>query len=167
MSNKFDLTKFDVCDVILFAIKSELDSKAVYEKLASRTRNAFLKDRMTFLVKEEENHKLLLERVFKKLFPEKQIEIPEENIVPLPNVIVSDDKPISDVLEEAMLAEQSVQEYYEAMSELFHDDKNIQKTLLFLSKMELGHYQILKLERDNAKFFDNFEEGWELMHVGP
>ena len=48
-----DLTRYNLKDVILTAMKSEVDSRAVYEKLADRVENFMLKDRLKFLAGEE------------------------------------------------------------------------------------------------------------------
>ena len=91
----------------------------------------------------------------------------KRNIVPLPIVKVTEGKRISAILSEAMKAEAAARDFYAAMANLFKKEKHIFKLLGFMSKMEDGHYKLLEIERDNAKYFDNYEEGWELMHIGP
>lgn len=167
MVKTFDLTAFDISDVILLAIKSEVESKQVYTGLAARTKNAFLKDKLEFLASEEGKHKSYLENIFKKLFPDKSIELPAGNLVPLPEVKVTPEKKLSDLLEEAMEAELASQGYYQSMSELFHDKPEVKKATELLSKMEHSHYKLIELEKENVKLFDNYEEGWEFMHIGP
>mgnify|MGYP001277067630 CR=1 FL=1 len=167
MQKKMDLSKFQVCDLIQFAMKSEIESRKLYEELKKKTKNAFLRDRLSFLITEENKHKKVLDKLFKYLFPKKKIVIPKKNIVPLPPVKVSEGKRISAILGEAMKAEAAARNFYSAMADLFKKEKQIQKSLKFLSKMEDGHYKLLEIERDNARYFEDYEEGWELMHVGP
>ena len=94
-----DLSKYTEEDLLLSAIKSEVDSKEVYSKLADMVKNFFLKDRLKFLASEEEKHRIFLESLFMKKIPQKEIILPEKTPVPLPKLkIASEDIQISDVL---------------------------------------------------------------------
>ena len=56
-----DLSSFDLEDLILAAIKSEVESNKVYSKIAKKTKNGLLKDKMRFLAGEELKHMQFME----------------------------------------------------------------------------------------------------------
>jgi hypothetical protein len=33
--------------------------------------------------------------------------------------------------------------------------------------MEMGHYKLLEIEKDNSLKFESYEDSWPMMHVGP
>ena len=49
-----DLSRYTLEDVLLTALKSEYEANLLYSKLAESTKNAFLKERLMFLAKEEQ-----------------------------------------------------------------------------------------------------------------
>ena len=101
-----DLSICSLEDLILTALKSEIDSEAAYLKLADRVENFMLKDRLKFLAGEEEKHRAFFERLYKKNFSDKEIVLPEESPVPLPQIkIDTENMPMSEILESAMQAE--------------------------------------------------------------
>jgi rubrerythrin len=42
----------------------------------------------------------------------------------------------------------------------------MRKTLEFFATMEMGHYRILEMERDNMKRFESYDTYWPMMHLG-
>ena len=98
-----DLEKFSLEDLLLAAIKSEVESNKIYSDIAKKIKNGLLQDKLEFLAKEEEKHRLFIEEIFKKKFPGREISIPEKSPVPLPEVKITDeDIPISKVLRSSM-----------------------------------------------------------------
>jgi rubrerythrin len=163
-----DLSKYSLTDLFLTGIRSEMDSKTVYEGLANRVQNAFMKDRLMFLAKEEDRHRAFIEQIYKDNFPGQEIVVPTTTPVPLPEVALDNEMmPISEVLEMAMKAELAAREFYTALAERFPETSNSRRILLYFGKMELGHYEILKTEQENAKVFEEFDQTWNMMHVGP
>jgi rubrerythrin len=164
-----DIDKFTVEDLLLAAIKSEQESKEVYSKLAGRVKNAFLKDKLDFLAGEEVRHKLFLEGVFKKTFPGKAIDLPDESPVPLPMIMFGDEvtTPVSEVLESAMVAEKAAHDFYNLLADRFKDDTEVSNKLRYLAKMEMGHYRLLELEAESMRQYEDHLEDWPMMHLGP
>ena len=163
-----DLSRFRLEDLLLSALKSEVDSKEVYSKLAERVKNFFLKDRLKFLAQEEEKHRIFFEALFTKNFPKKDIVVPEMTQVPLPKLKISTENvPISEVMESAMEAELAAHDFYISLSDRLTDDTAIKKTLLYIANMEMGHYKLLENERENAVEFEDFDQVWPMMHAGP
>jgi rubrerythrin len=162
-----DLTRFSKEELFVSAIKSEVESREVYSKLAERVKNAFLKDRLRFLASEEEKHRIFLEGAFNKEFPDKELILPEKTPVPLPEIKISDEMaPLSEVFESAMDAELASQEFYSSFAAGFPEDTDMRKTLELFAVMEMGHYRILEIERDNMKRFESYDAYWPMIHVG-
>ncbi len=162
-----DLTKFNLEDVILTAMKSEIEAKGTYNKLADRIENAFMKERMRFLAEEEEKHRSYLEKIYKERFGGKPIKLPEKSVVPMPEVVLTGpDQPITSIFEDAMEAEKRASDYYLAMVELFQVPE-IKLTLTYFGKMEMGHYDILKNERESFAQMENVDSFEPMMHIGP
>jgi rubrerythrin len=162
-----DLSHFSREELFLSAIKSELDSREVYSRLSESVKNAFLKGRLTFLASEEEKHKAFLEDAFKREFPGKELVLPEKTPVPLPEIRIPDELvPLSEVLESAMNAELATQEFYNSFATQFPDGTDMRKTLEFFATMEMGHYKLLEIERDNMQRFESYDAYWPMMHIG-
>lgn len=163
-----DIGIYTLEDLILTAMKSEIESKEVYSRLADRVSNFMLKDRFKFLAEEEEKHRNFFEWLYNKNFPGKEISLPKKSPVPMPRVdIINKEVPISDIMQSAMEAEKAAYDFYLGISKRFESEQNIQKMLIYIANMEMGHYRILEVEKDNAKRFEDFDFEWPMMHVGP
>jgi rubrerythrin len=163
-----DLTKYSLDEVMLTAMKSEVDSREVYEKLANRVKNFMLKDRFLFLADEEVKHYRFLEGLYGREFPDKDVVLPAEAPVPLPSILVYDEAmPISEVVASAMDAELAARDFYTEMAGLFTDREEIRNMLLYIAKMELGHYKLLEHEKETAEEFETFDVEWPMVHEGP
>lgn len=161
-----DLKKYSKEDLILSALKSEVDAKEIYLGLADKVKNYFLKDRLKFLAEEEEKHRVFLRSLFEKEFPNKEVVLPKTTPVPMPQIkLYSETVPISEVLESAMAAEMAANEFYFGLAELFSAE--VKKMLYYFATMELGHYKILEIERKNALDFEQYDQTWPMMHSGP
>jgi rubrerythrin len=162
-----DIERFDLEDLLLAAIKSEVESERIYSDIAKRVKNAFLKERMEFLANEERGHKKTLENIYHMNFGDKEIVLPEKTDVPLPEVIISNENdPLSMILEKAMEAEKASEDFYRSLAERFEDEK-IKNMLIILAEMELTHYYLLEKEYENLKRFEDYDAVWPMMHAGP
>lgn len=163
-----NIDEFDREDLILAALKSEIEAKEVYLKTAGSVKNFLLKDRLNFLGAEEEKHRIFFDNLYKKKFPEKELKVPQSSPVPLPDMkAVSEKMPISEILAMAMEAEIAAHDFYINLAERFTDEEAVLKTIKYIAKMELGHYKLLEIERTSALEFEYFDEVWPMMHVGP
>ena len=159
-----NLNKFSEEEIFLSALKAEVERKEKYEELAESVKNAFLKDKLRFLADEEEKHRLLLEDIYWSRFDGKDIELPEKSIVPLPEILVPDEaESIIDVIESAINAERAAQNFYNSFAKQFEDDIELKNTLEFFATMELSHYKLLEIEKDNLKKFEEYDEYWSMM----
>jgi rubrerythrin len=153
-------------DLLLAAIKSEVDSEATYIKLANKVKNGFLSDKLRFIAKEEKKHNEFLTSVYKMNMQKEPI-LPDASPVPLPEVNVSSNMiPPSDIIFQAMKAEEAASEFYRAISERFEDEET-KKMLIYLADMEIGHYKLLELEKEQLDREEEYEIEWEMMHIGP
>jgi rubrerythrin len=163
-----DLKKYTLEDLLLAAMKSEIDSNKVYTKIAEKVKNGLLKDKLKFLAKEEEKHRTFIEQVYKAKFPKKKITIPKTTSVPLPKLIIPDeDTPLGIVLKSAIHAEQSAHDFYQSLSKQFPKDAMIRKTLSYFADMELQHYKILEIEKESMDRFEEADVYWPMVHAGP
>jgi len=163
-----DLSEFDERTLLLAALRSEIDSKLVYQQVADRVKNALLKDKLNFISAEEEKHRSVIEGVYKERFPNKEIAIPENSPVPLPEIRITDEMmPLSEVFSMAMNAETAAYEFYQQLAGLYEDDPRLNKMIAYIASMELGHYKLLEIEKDNMKRFEDFDVYLPHIHVGP
>ena len=162
-----ELENYNLNVLLLAAIRSEIDSKSVYETLANRVKNSVLKDRLLFLAGEEEKHRAYLESLYRQRFPDSELDIPNKSPVPLPEVDASEERLLSEIIEDSMKAELAAEEFYKSLCDLFPDSKEVQKMLTILAEMEHGHYILLEKELENLKNFEDYDTYWPMMHSGP
>ena len=163
-----DLSEFDEGTLLLAALRSEIDSKLVYQQVADRVKNALLKDKLNFISAEEEKHRSVIEGVYKERFPNKEIAIPENSPVPLPEIRITDEMmPLSEVFSMAMNAETAAYEFYQQLAGLYEDDPRLNKMIAYIASMEMGHYRLLEIEKDNMERFEDFDVYLPHVHVGP
>jgi rubrerythrin len=163
-----ELKKFALADLLLAAVKSEIESQTIYSRVAQRVKNAFLKERLEFLALEEKKHQKALEGIFRQRFPDQTLAVPKKPVVPLPEISFRDELvPLSEIFAQAMNAEQAAHDFYLQLADLFADDLEKKNLLLYFSMMEMGHYKLLDLEKSNLERLEEYGEEQELIHVGP
>lgn len=162
------LKKYALADLLLAAVKSEINSQAVYSQVAGKVKNAFLKERLEFLALEEKKHQKALEGLFSQRFPGQALVVPEKPVVPLPEIRFQDEQvPLSAIIAQAMKAEKATHDFYLQLAGLFADDPEKKNLLLYFSMMEMGHYKLLDLELKSLERLEEYGEEQELIHVGP
>jgi rubrerythrin len=162
-----DLSRFDLEELLLAALKSEVESNQLYSKMAKKTKNGLLGDKLEFLANEEEKHRLFIEDIYKNHYPENEIILPKKTPVPLPEVKFTEDSPLSKLLKEAMKAEQAASNFYKSLAGRFEEGTKLNNTLLYFSDMELGHLKILQMEKESMERFEEGDVYWPMVHVGP
>jgi rubrerythrin len=155
-------------DLLLAAMKSEIESRTVYMTIAEKVKNGLLKDKLQFLAREEEKHREFIEHIYQAKFPKKKIVIPKTTPVPLPPLVIPDeDTPLGTLLLTAMKAEQTAQEFYQELSKQFPKEDKIRNTLSYFADMELQHYKILEIEKESMDRFEEADVYWPMIHAGP
>lgn len=163
-----DLKKYTLEDLLLAAMKSEVESNMIYLKIAKTVKNGLLKDKLEFLAKEEEKHRKFVEQIYKKKFPGKKLVLPKKTPIPLPQLIIPDeDTPLGTVLKNSMHAEQAAHDFYKSLSKQFTEDAMIRNTLSYFADMELQHYKILEIEKESMDRFEEADVYWPMVHAGP
>ena len=163
-----DLKGYSLEDIILTAIKSEVEANAIYTKLAERVKNSILKDRLAFLAGEEAKHRAFIEALHHREFPGKAIVLPERTPVPMPSVEISAEHvPMSKVIKSAMDAERAASQFYSAFARSYTKDPQVAKILQYFASMEMTHYELLEREKDTADKLEDFDGMWPMMHAGP
>ena len=162
-----DLKHYEVEKLLLTAMKSEIESKDLYLKLAKKTQNGLLQDKLRFLADEEEKHRLFIEDIYKNHFPENKITMPKQSVVPLPQISFDSDTPLSKIIKQAIQAEQAASDFYKSLATRFENESKIHNTLMYFADMEIGHLKLLELEKNNMERYEQDEIYWPMIHVGP
>ncbi len=163
-----DLSHFQLDELLLAAIKSEMESSMLYRNHAQKIKNDLLKHKLLFLASEETQHQKFIEELYHTRYPQEPLSIPEKTPVPLPELTsVNDNTPLSTLLATAMHAEQVAHTFYKELSQRFLDDTKIKNILLYFANMELSHYKILELEKESMEQFEVADEYWPMIHAGP
>jgi rubrerythrin len=162
-----DLGQYDLEDLLLAAIKSEIESNKLYSKMIKKTKNGLLQDKLEFLAKEEEKHRNFIEEIYMNHFPEKKLKIPDQTPVPLPEIKMTDDTPLSTLLKEAMNAELNASDFYKNLAERFEEGSKIFNTLKYFADMEIGHYKLLEMEKNSMERYEEDDVYWPMVHAGP
>lgn len=162
-----DLDNFELKDLLLAAIKSEMESNELYSKMAKKTKNDLLKDKLMFLANEEKKHKAFIEDIYANNYPDEELKIPRETPVPLPEIKMDEETPLSNLLKQSMAAEEAASEFYKHLAGRFGEGTKINNTLLYFSDMEIGHYKILETEKNSMERYEEDDVYWPMIHAGP
>ena len=155
-----NLEKYNLEELLLIGIKSEIEAEKVYRETAKKVNNPFLKNRLEALSKEENAHREILEKTYSKMFPGKEIIVPENpDFLPeFPEIKIFRElgttTDVRKILEQAMKAELGAQEFYESIADMVDDDYT-KKLMRYMAKIEEGHYMILKKEYDDMVEFES------------
>ena len=162
-----DLSNFDLEDLLLSAIKSEMDSNKIYSKMAKRTKNGLLEDKLNFLAAEEEKHRTFVEEIYLNHYPNNELKVPEKSIVPLPEIQYNEETELSELLGQAMNAESAASNFYKSLASRFEPGSKVFNTLMYFSDMEIGHYKILEMEKESMQRYEEDDVYWPMVHAGP
>ncbi len=145
--------------LLLIGIRSEIEAHNTYSTIAKSVDNPFLKSKLNALAEDEKLHRNILEKLFKKVYPNDEMKIPEDPdfLIENPDITVHYEiNGITDVrkiLEQAMQAELSAKAYYEDIGKMV-TDSYIKKMMLYMAKVEEGHYAILQREFKEIEDFE-------------
>ena len=94
--------------------------------------------------------------------------IPEHSPVPLPELRIADEMmPLSEVFQAAMTAEKAAYDFYNGLANLYDAHSRLKKTIEYVATMEMGHYRLLEIEKQNMERFEDFDVYTPSIHVGP
>lgn len=169
MKNPRPLTTIEILGI---AIQSEIESARYYQSIKYLVRNHLLKDKLSFLVSEEQKHRRMLMDYYNSKFPDVDLSKPAVSSIPRPSIPRKGRITISTLLKTAMKSEESAEKFYFSMAQKIND---IQGTILlkYLARVENGHYQLLKNELDlmeqssQLKELKTLYQSDEAVHIGP
>ena len=163
-----NIDEYGFDELLQAAAKAEVNSREVYEYLSNRSGNFVMKDRFRFLANEEQKHEELVRDIYEK-WSDEELEIPEETPVPIPFIRYDEDTDESEIISQAMNAEVASRDFYKDMAEKAENEEKSEAIglLNYLAEMEQNHYDILKSELGRIKEFEEFDEYYPAMHLGP
>lgn len=137
--------------ILGIAIQSEIEAIRYYQKIRRVVQSPVLKDKLGFLVGEEEKHQEILTDYYHQKFPGISMSKPAVTIVPKPVLPAKGKVTVSTLLKAAMKAEQEAAKFYMKFAGRVND---VQGSLIlkYLSKVEDNHYYIIKNELDMIEY---------------
>jgi rubrerythrin len=168
MTDNRDLTNLEILSI---AIKSEIDAVKLYTRMKEKVEADDLKEKMDFLIAQEQKHEQILTEVYNKKFPEVELALPPKAIVPMIDDVLSRDATLKELFEAGMTAEKMAEEFYSGLADK-SNDMRAKKTLLYMANMERSHYAILEAEFKNidrlqTEEASEFLDADGLMFFGP
>ncbi|MGC8875072.1 MAG: ferritin family protein [Chloroflexia bacterium] len=164
-----DLTPLELLGV---AIRSEIEAADLYHHMAARVVNLDLRERLTFLQREEEKHRRLLEAAYDRQFSGVERVLPARSLVPTVLQALQEEMSIPELFRLAIEAERTAAAFYGEMAGRVEEETS--RTLLrYLSQMEHGHEVLLQSEYELIQRFpssyqvEHFHLGEEMIHFGP
>lgn len=163
-----NLDEYEFEELLKAAAKAEVNAREVYEYISNKSGNFVMKDRFNFLANEEQKHEEFIRDLYEKRNNE-DLEIPDETPVPIPFISFGEDTDESELIEQAMEAEVASRDFYRDIAKKADtkENKEAVNLLNYLADMEQNHYDILKSELDRIKEFEEFDEYYPAMHLGP
>jgi rubrerythrin len=165
-----DVSSLPLEKTIAMAMKSEKEAEAVYAKLHQMVKNFVLKDKLQFLIQEEKKHQKLVLELYHKLFQGSDPAEPEKSVFPRLSITLTEETSIPDLLETAMEAEKTSEEFYDLLSDNV-EERGAQEILRYLASMEHSHYFLLKGDYELALRDEMYTQREEfqvdMVHVGP
>jgi len=169
MENRIQLTPLEALGI---AIKAEIEAAETYERLANLVKNRALKEKAHFLQGEELKHRALLEEAYARQFPDVELVLPGQSLVPRVDAALEGEVSVPELLALAMQAEQASERFY---ADLARRSRSESARAMFqhLSRMEGSHFHLLQVEHDLVTRFpdyysvEEFHFGDELIHLGP
>jgi len=160
-----DIDKLSISELVAHGVRAEIDSNRFYSSLAGSIENFVVKDKLNYIAGEESKHEKMLRGLYKTMFGDEKITIPEKSIVPGPKFEVKDEQPLSEWLKLAMEAEERTSDFYRKMAEKFSEE-DVKYLLNYLASVEMGHYTLLKGELDMSLRFDDYDRIVPMVHLG-
>lgn len=167
---KVDIASLNLEQALSMALKSEEEAGAVYKKLKGLVQNFVMKDKLQFLISEEKKHQKIIGSLFEKMFPGKKPVKVDRSLLPRLTLTLKEDTSVPELLELAMEAEKISEEFYDQYSEEV-EERGIQEIFQYLSRMEHGHYALLKGEYDlcmhDEQYYQRGDFQYDMVHIGP
>lgn len=132
-------------EVLGIAIKSEIDAVKLYTKMKEMVDSADLKEKMDFLISQEQKHEKILKEVYDKKFPDVELALPPKAIVPAVTDILDRKASLRELFDVGMKAEKMSEAFYSDLAKKTNEF-SAKSTLTYMASMERSHYAILEAE---------------------
>lgn len=133
------------------AIKSEIDGRRFYNYLAEKTSNEAARRKLANLAGDEVRHEKALREIYKKLYGEKEIVLPEKGVGVLSNFFENpqgrEDMSERQYIDLAIEAELAATDYYKAEAARAESD-DFKKIFERMAAEEFSHFELLQAEKD-------------------
>jgi rubrerythrin len=140
------------------AIREHMDMQKVYKNLADVAENDLIKDRIMNLYHEEMKHCMLLEKKYKEMFPDVNLDLPKSR---LPDDFVEGKKNarknIHDILQFAIKINKDSREFYLDLAESTSDLSG-RRMFRFLADMKFSHQMMLTAELEVLEKYPTYFE---------
>ena len=168
MGKKRDLT---ILEVLSIGIKSEIDAVRLYTKMRDMVGTDDLREKMDFLISQEEKHEKILREVYEKKAPDVELALPPKSIVPRIDELLGRESTLRELFQVAMKAELLAQNFYADLAKKTVDP-NAKSILTYMASMEQSHYAILQAEFNQMEMLgtedaNRFLDSEGLMFMGP
>jgi len=168
MEERQDLTTLEVLTI---GIKAEMAAVALYTKMKEMSAAADMADTMDYLIGQEKRHEAFMRKAFAEQFPDVEIKVPKNTIVPMVDENLSEEAGMKELFKAAMEAEKKANIFYTDLASKTRDP-NSRKLLEYIASMERSHLSILEAEYHQFELstdqdLDDFLRGERLMHFGP
>ena len=168
MEERHDLTTLEVLTI---GIKAEMAAVALYTKMKGMAAAKDMKETMDYLIGQEERHEAFMRKAFTDQFPDVELKVPKNTIVPMVDENLSEEAGMKELFEAAMEAEKKANIFYTDLASKTRDP-NSRKLLEYIASMERSHLSILQAEYHQFELstdqdLDDFLRGERLMHFGP
>ncbi len=168
MEERHDLTTLEVLTI---GIKAEMAAVALYTKMKGMAAAKDMKETMDYLIGQEERHEAFMRKAFTDQFPDVELKVPKNTIVPMVDENLSEEAGMKELFEAAMEAEKKANIFYTDLASETRDP-NSRKLLEYIASMERSHLSILQAEYHQFELstdqdLDDFLRGERLMHFGP
>lgn len=162
---------FTTLEILGIAIKSEIDAVKLYTKMRNMVKSEDLKDKMVFLISQEQKHERLLKEAYAKQFPEIELALPPKAIVPRIDEVLSRDASLKELFDVALEAERMAEEFYSELAEKT-GEISAKTMLIYMANMEKSHFAILEAEMHNIEMLETedtrkFLDSDGLQFLGP
>ncbi|NQT25438.1 ferritin family protein [candidate division KSB1 bacterium] len=165
-----NVSELTIQQALAISMKSEQDSERVYKQLHQMVNNFVLKDKLDFLMKEEQKHQKIIQKLYEKIANKKELKTADQAIYPALSLALEESNTVPDLIELAMYAEKAAEEFYDQLSEEA-EEKGVQEILQYLTSMEHSHYFLLKGEYDlciaDESYYERDDFHTDMVHIGP
>ncbi|MCK4908770.1 MAG: ferritin family protein [Planctomycetes bacterium] len=159
-------------EIVGIAIQAEEEAVKYYRQIRRLTRIPSLKNKLKFLIGEEQKHSRILADFYRRKFPDVRLVKPASSLVPKPVVQVKGKITILGLLKVSMKAELAAEKFYLDLAGRINDTRS-RLLLKYLAKVEKSHHALLKNELDlivagsRIKELKAMYQGDRALHVGP